>query len=145
MSKVYANVLCHVVFSTKNWEPLLSKEIRPEVYRYMLGIGRDEGARPIEIGGIEDHVHLLAAFPPSKPVSLIIGRIKGSTSRWIDRQSWFTHDFAWQRGYAVFSVSQSLVDRVSSYIRSQEEHHRNITFDHELDTLLRLHGIDPTG
>jgi hypothetical protein len=50
--------------------------------------------------------------------------------------------FEWQRGYAAFSVSQSIASRVERYIASQEEHHKKKTLREELTEFFRANGID---
>ena len=52
------------------------------------------------------------------------------------------HLFAWQHGYAGFSVSESNVEKVRNYIEAQEQHHARIPFKEELLSLLVRHGID---
>jgi REP element-mobilizing transposase RayT len=143
MSNVLVNVICHIVFSTKNREPLIAIDKQDELFRYMGGVIGRERAIAVSIGGVEDHVHVLAKLPVSRPISEIVGRLKGSSSRWIEQQPWFEGGFAWQRGYAVFSVSQSLVERVRRYIARQREHHERVSFSDELNAMLELHGLEP--
>jgi REP element-mobilizing transposase RayT len=142
MSNVFTNLLYHVVFSTKDREPFIAVEAQPLLFAYMGGVLRSERCVAIAIGGVEDHVHLLVKVPPSRPVSEIVGRVKGSSSRWIEQQPWFEGGFAWQRGFSAFSVSQSLVHRVKRYIRKQREQHENGSYADELLTILRLHEIE---
>jgi putative transposase len=60
MASTLTNLLYHIVFSTKNREPIITAPIRPNLYKYMGGIIRSEGGTLLEIGGIADHVHLVA-------------------------------------------------------------------------------------
>jgi putative transposase len=83
MPGTYSNLLYHIVFSTKDRAPLISDEIKVELYRYMAGITREEGSTLLEIGGIEDHVHLLAKFKPSIAVSDMLRLIKTNSSKWM--------------------------------------------------------------
>ena len=108
----------------------------------MGGIIRGEKGLPITIGGTLDHVYILAKLPASISMSDMMQHMKGGSSKWMNEQPWRESMFAWQRGYAAFSVSQSMVDRVISYINTQEEHHRKTGFKEELIELLQKHGVE---
>lgn len=141
MATTFANLLYHIVFSTKNRIPSIRTEIREPLYEYMGGIIRGEGGTLLEIGGMPDHVHLLAKLKADIAVSMMLQKIKGSSSKWLNSRSDLPERFEWQSGYGIFSVSASAVERMRSYIRSQEEHHRRVSFKDELISLLRRHGI----
>ena len=101
---------------------------------------RGEKGSLMEIGGMPDHVHILARFGAAIAVSEMLKRIKGSSSHWLSQATgtWF----AWQNGYGAFSVSESQVAAVRKYIQQQEEHHKRISFKDELISLLRKHRIE---
>lgn len=95
------------------------------------------------MGGISDHVHLVAKFKADVSVAGMLRVIKASSSKWVnERSDRRPLRFAWQTGYAAFSVSESQVAAVRAYVRSQERHHRKLTFSEELASLLDKHGID---
>jgi putative transposase len=141
MPSTYSNLLHHIVFSTKDRAPLISDEIKEELYRYMAGIAREEGGVLPEIGGIEDHVHLLAKFKPSVSVSDMLRLIKTNSSKWM-HESKQRQQFGWQEGYAAFSVSESQVIAVRRYIRNQAAHHRRQSFQEEFVAMLERHGVE---
>jgi len=115
--------------------------IRPRLYEYLAGVARQEFGRAIEIGGTEDHLHGLIALRTDVSLADAMCKWKSLSSRWVHR-TFSTHSaFAWQAGYAGFSVSQSAVEAVRAYIARQEEHHRKLSFDEELRALLDRHGI----
>ena len=93
------------------------------------------------IGGVEDHVHTLARFGRTITQAEWVKELKRVSNEWMKRQGRDYADFEWQSGYADFSVSQSNLERVIKYIANQEEHHRKITFQDELRTLLQKHNI----
>ena len=95
----------------------------------------------IQIGGIEDHVHLLLGAPASLAPSKIAQLIKGGSSAWIHDTFPNMKGFAWQDGYGVFSVSKSNIPGVVEYIRGQREHHRTRTFQEEYLAFLKRHEI----
>jgi len=93
------------------------------------------------VNGPADHLHLLVLQPPALAVAELIRAVKGNSSKWI-HETWSSRSaFAWQEGYAAFSVSHSARERVELYIAGQEEHHRQATFQDELRSLLERHGI----
>jgi REP element-mobilizing transposase RayT len=138
LSKIYI----HLVFHTKNSSTLIGDEVKSNLYSYIGSIIKDNGSIPVLINGTADHVHIL--FVLSKNISLagITEEIKRHSSRWIKTQGEKYENFAWQGGYAGFSVSQSLHEKTKHYIERQEEHHRKISFKEELILFLKEYGIE---
>lgn len=141
MPSTFTNLLYHIVFSTKNRMPSIQPELQETLYEYMGGVLRGEGGMLLEIGGVSDHVHLLAKIKTDVAVAKIIKLVKGKSSRWVNAEKRPTHHFQWQEGYGAFTVSASHEERVRRYIRNQERHHRRTTFRDELIALLNRHGI----
>lgn len=135
MSHTYVQNLIHVVFSTKERRKLIPKESQSRLWGFLAGVCKRERIFVHEIGGMEDHAHMLIQLPPTLSLSDAMLEIKTSSSRWMGRS------FAWQRGFAAFSVSASNVDAVVRYIRTQESHHRKMSFDQEFIALLKKHGV----
>jgi REP element-mobilizing transposase RayT len=142
MAHTFTNLLTHVVFSTKGHHPEIDSEIRPRLMAYLGGIVRELKGHPMTINGAADHVHLLFALPPTLAIADALRVIKTNSSRWIKGTSSSRRDFAWQIGYGAFSVSQSNAAAVQKYIARQEEHHRRVSFQEELVTYLKKHGIE---
>jgi len=143
MAHSYTQLLYHVVYSTKERRPwLLDPEIRKRVHKYLGGSISDEGGVPLCIGGIEDHVHILARLRQDKAISAVICAIKSCSSGWIHREFPDLAPFAWQVGYSAFTVSKSREGRVRQYIETQEEHHRQTPFQTEVRKLLKAHEIE---
>ena len=127
--------LLHCVFSTKHRENLISE---PEkLWNYMRGIGRNLGVNLLSVGGTGNHVHMLIAMPSTCTVANVLRDLKANSSRYM-RQ---TGTFAWQDGYAAISVSPTMVEKVSAYIRRQEERHRTLTFEDEYRTMAEKSGL----
>jgi putative transposase len=139
MPHTYAQNVIHVVFSTKDRRKTISKEFQPRMWAYIAGICKNHGILAHAIGGMDDHIHLLIQVPPSLPLAKAILAIKSNSSRWANDEG---NKFAWQQGYAAFSVSSSLVPAVVRYIQTQEAHHGKMTFDVELLALLKKHGVE---
>ena len=133
--------LIHLVYSTKHRKPLIPPEFQDGLYAYQAGIFEQWGSPAIIIGGVEDHVHALFSLSKNHALKKIVEEVKKGSSKWMKTDGPKNNDFYWQNGYAAFSVSQSNVPQVKEYIRSQEEHHRKITFQDELRGLFDRHQI----
>ena len=131
----------HVVFSTKGRAPLIPEEHEARLWEYLGGIIREEGGMPLRIGGIETHVHLLFGSPPTVALAAMIQRIKGVSSHWMNANFPEAGRFAWQDGYAAYSVSRSALGKIADYIGNQREHHRIHTFEEEYRKLLDAHEV----
>lgn len=142
MAGTYTNLLYHLTFSTCDRIPMISETLKSDLYSYIGGIIRGEGGTLLEINGMPDHVHLLAKFKPTKPVSEMLNRIKAKSSKWVNGEKSNMRKFGWQDGYAAFSVSESQVAPVRRYIQDQESHHSRRSFQDEFRSLLDKHGIE---
>jgi REP element-mobilizing transposase RayT len=134
-------VYIHAVFSTKDRRPFLNdKEFRNSLHHYMGGISKQLECAPIRVGGVEDHVHILARLGRTITQADWTKEMKRSSNCWLREQSTSLSTFSWQSGYACFSVSVSNLEAVTAYIDGQEEHHRKVTFQDELRIFLKKHG-----
>lgn len=131
----------HLVFSTKNRFPQITRDLRQRLYDYMGGIIKGERGLLLSAGGTEDHVHLLVSLPAQPSVADFLRLIKANSSRWVHEMFPHHRTFAWQSGYGAFSVSPSNDEDVRRYITTQAEHHRRITFQEEFLEFLRRHEI----
>jgi putative transposase len=141
MPGAYCNLLYHLVFSTKERRPLISSAMKPRLLDYLGGIVRGEGGELLEINTVADHAHLLVRLHPSRAVADMLRHIKANSSKWANERFRRGPTFAWQEGYAAFTVSQSQIPRLLAYIQEQEEHHQKRDFRRELISLLRRNGI----
>jgi len=137
-----AKVYLHAVFSTKNREPLFADLWRDELFQVLGGSANNLGCQSLIVGGMADHVHLLFQLSRTMTVAEAVGKIKSTSSLWINQTRALPTPFHWQAGYAAFSVSQSNVDAVREYIRRQPEHHAKQSFQDELRAWLRQYQID---
>jgi putative transposase len=132
----------HCVFSTKDRRPFITPELQERLWPFLGGIARQNKMRAIEIGGVEDHVHILLSLPATMAVSKTMQLIKGGSSKWIHENFPEHRDFGWQDEYGAFSVSLSQLDKTIEYIKGQEAHHRKMTFQAEFLALLKRHRIE---
>ncbi len=116
MPKSLSNVLVHLVFSTFHRDPTLSENVRSNLYPYVTRVLQNDGCRVIQIGGVDDHVHILFAQSRTECLSDLVKAVKGSSSSMIKDIPGARRDFAWQAGYGAFSVGAREVDREIAYI-----------------------------
>lgn len=138
----YTSLTYHVIFSTKYRKPRIVESFKEDLYSYIGGIIRGEKGNLVQIGGVEDHIHILAGFSPTIAVSDMLKRIKGNSSKWINDERKTKSRFEWQAGYGAFTVSHSQIPIVRRYIHTQEEHHRKLTFKDEFLAILKRHNIE---
>ena len=141
MSGTYTNLLYHIVFSTKERRQLIVPSIEEDLRGYLGGIVKGLERKLLEVNGVSDHVHLLAKLPPKLALSDAVRDIKANSSKWLNDEKSKFYKFAWQDGFAAFSVSESQVDRVRGYIHNQKQRHKRLTFKDELLALLDKHRV----
>ncbi|HEX5221498.1 MAG TPA: IS200/IS605 family transposase [Verrucomicrobiae bacterium] len=138
----YVSSYHHCVFSTKERRPLISATLAERLWPFLGGIARQNKMKAVEIGGVEDHVHILLSIPPTMSIAKAMQLIKGGSSKWVHETFPDQREFGWQEKYGAFSVSESRVEAVVDYIRGQPEHHKRVTFQEEFVALLQKHRIE---
>ena len=141
LSSTYVSLFFQLVFSTRNRARSILDPWRDRLHAYLGGIVRSMGGMALEVGGTQDHVHILASLAATHRIADVMMGVKSSSSQWVHRDI-RSRRFAWQEGYGAFSVSRSDVEAVREYIRNQAEHHRHITFQEEYVNILREQGIE---
>jgi REP element-mobilizing transposase RayT len=142
MANTYTSLHFHIIFSTKNRERWITSEIEQRIWEYLGGIARKNEMKALQIGGIEDHVHVVIGMRPTMCVSEAVQLLKGGSSKWIHDTFPNMAGFAWQDGYGAFTVSKSQLPDVIHYAANQREHHRVRTFQEEYRALLEKHQIE---
>jgi len=142
MANTYTSLHYHIVFSTKNREPWIVRDIEERIWAYIGGIARTHKMTALQIGGVDDHIHALMTAPAIIAPAQIAQYLKGDSSKWIHDQFRNLRGFSWQDGYGAFTVSKSNLPEVVRYIQNQREHHRKNTFQDEYLEFLRKHGIE---
>ena len=141
MPSTYLSLHYHLVFSTKDRLPLIDLSWRNRLHEYLRGTVSGLDGFPQGTGGIADHVHLLVGLKATHCLADFMRELKKASSAWVhDKMG--THAFAWQEGYAAFTVSPSARASVQSYIANQEAHHQKKTFREELVELLDRAGVE---
>ena len=142
MPQSLALVIVHLVFSTKDRQPLLGTSVRPALHAYLATVARNAGCECYRVGGVADHVHLAIRFSRTLTIADLVEELKTSSLKWLKTQSPELAAFSWQRGYGAFSVGPSDLDALRAYIDGQEEHHRTRTFQDEYRAFLTKYGIE---
>ncbi|RPH29369.1 MAG: transposase [Bacteroidales bacterium] len=142
MSQSLSKLYIHIVFHVKHDHVQIKNEDKNDLYAYIGSIINDNGSIPVLINGTGDHLHILCIMSKNIALAKLTEEIKRHSSRWIKIRGIYYSQFAWQGGYAGFSVSQSLCDKTKKYIENQEEHHKKMTFKEELVVFLKEYGIE---
>lgn len=142
MPHSYVNLIYHIIFSTKDREPIITSAYQERLYEYIGGIIRAQGGIALAINGVADHVHILAKLRQDKALSEVIRDCKSNASGWMHNLFPEQKDFAWQNGYGAFTVSASQIAEVSRYIANQEKHHRKRSFRDEFIAILKANEME---
>ena len=142
MSHSYNKIWIHAVWSTKNRQPLIKEAVEDRIFSFVSDQLKELGCPVRIINGMPDHIHTLFLLNPRKSIAEVIKQIKGSSSHFINQENIITEKFAWQTGYAAFSVSESAVEKVFEYIKNQKQQHQKRTFQKEYEEFIKLHNIE---
>lgn len=133
--------MIHFIWSTKNRERIISKELKPLLLSHIKENSVTKGIFIDCLNCVEDHIHLLISLGTEQMISKVAMLIKGESSFWVNKQKLIKKKFEWQDEYIALSVSESGISKVQQYIANQEEHHRKKTFAQEYDEFLAVHGF----
>ena len=136
MANSYSQISIPAVFAVKHCQHIIVQPWRDELHKYINGIIRAEGAKPLATGGWKDHVHIFFGLPPACRIADLIRTVKANSSRWINQHKLVPGHFEWQSGYGAFSYARSQRDTVIRYIMEQEAHHSKTSFKEEYTRLL---------
>ena len=138
----YLRVWIHMVWSTKNREPLLETiEIRQTLFNHIAKNAASKNIWLDCVNGTCDHVHALVSVGPDQSIAKIAQLLKGESAHWFNQQNLAHQKLEWQDDYFAASVSDSAVNHLRIYISKQEEHHRKKTFSEEFGEFIKVHGF----
>ena len=141
MPQSLAAIYVHLVYSTKNRQPLILPEIEEELRKYHAGILKSLDSPMICSDGEVDHIHILFRLGRKVSIAEVVEELKKSSSKWIKTRVRNTPIFL-QSGYGAFSIGQSGVEGVKRYIAKQKEHHRKKSFQEEFREFLAKYEIE---
>ncbi len=131
-----ANILIHIVFSTRNRAALISPAVAPDLYRYLASVSNAHNCPAHTVGGTENHLHICCSLARTQTCAKLVEEIKTGSSKWMKTNALPVAGFAWQNGYGVFSVGEDQLPPLKKYIEGQPEHHAQATFEEEFRELL---------
>ena len=138
----HVQIYWQIVFSTKYREPVLIKENREKLYKYIWGILKNKDCVLYRINRIEDHIHIFTHIHPSIAVADLVKDIKRATNKYIKNNGIFPDFTEWQKGYGAFTYSVREKDMIINYVKNQEKHHKTISFIDEYKQLLKDNDVD---
>jgi putative transposase len=131
----YTKLIYHLVWSVKNREPILNKDIQPTLHQCVQQCVQKNGGKLHAVGNVADHIHLLVECPGKISTSSLMQSLKTSTTHLIRSHDRKHAHFSWQEGYGVFSVGKPAIEIVSNYVENQENHHNTNSFEQEWNCL----------
>ena len=138
----YIKVYVHFIWSTKNRYPFLTNDIRYNVFSHIRENARNKNIFVDFINGYTDHVHCLVSMNDALGIEKIVQLIKGESSHWINKNKMTPKKFQWQNEYMAVGVGFEQLEAVRSYIAKQEEHHKKMTSEEEINKFLKQYGFD---
>ena len=142
MSQSLNRIYVHLIFSTKNRVPLITDDIKDELFNYLGGVCKNLECNPLQIVGYRDHVHILCLLSKKMTLVKLLEEVKSSSSKWIKTKDEKFSNFYWQSGYGAFSVNPTKIDVVKKYIQNQEEHHKVKNFQDEYRAFLKKYKVE---
>lgn len=141
MPHSFNKIWIHSIWATKDRMPLIHPTVENQIHRFISEQLREQDCPVRIINGMPDHIHCLFLLNPQKSMADVVKQIKGSSSHFINQNNLIGEKFSWQTGYAAFSVSESIVEKVFQYIQNQKQHHSKKTFQQEYEEFLKLYGF----
>ncbi|MCQ2348849.1 MAG: IS200/IS605 family transposase [Paludibacteraceae bacterium] len=142
MAQSLSKIYLHIIFHIKSRSSYIRPEDLERLHSYIGQLVNATGCLNMWTNGTEDHVHILCEMSREVTISHLIQEVKRNSSRWIKTLHTHYNTFAWQSGYAIFSVGQNGVEPTLEYIKNQQEHHRKRTFREEYLAFLQLYHVD---
>jgi putative transposase len=136
----FVKIWVHLVFATKDREPLLKQEFRYDIHKHIIKNCQDKEIFLQAINGYTEHLHCLISLGKDQTIAKVTQLIKGESSFWINQNNLTPEKFSWQDDYFAVSVSESQVPVVVNYIKNQEKHHAKKSFDDEVNEFIAKYG-----
>lgn len=142
MGQSLCKIYLHIVFHINTKSPIILDQDLESLHRYIGKMVNTTGSQTLRVGGVPNHIHVVCALGKQENVAHLVEEMKRNSSRWIKTLSPHYHSFAWQSGYAAFSVSQSALEKTIEYVKNQKEHHQKRTYKDEYLTFLNLYNVE---
>ncbi len=138
----YTQILYQIVFSTKNRERTLTKNNRERVFKFMSGVLKNKKSHLYQIGGVEDHIHIITHLHPEVALSSLVKDLKLGSTDLIKTERLFNNFNGWQNGFGAFTYDIHSKERLIKYVINQEEHHKKKDFITEYKEILKEFEIE---
>ena len=141
----FVKIMIHSVWGTKSREPFLTKEIRQHVIEHIRQNAKAKEICIDRLNGYTDQLHCLMGLNADMSISKAMQLIKGESAFWINKEKHTQSKFEWADEYFAASVSESMLDKVRSYIQNQEEHHKKKTYMEEYQEFIDAYRFKSQG
>ena len=135
----FCKAMIHLIWATKFREPSITKQLKPLLLEHIKQNALNKSIFITEMNCVEDHIHVLVSLSTDQSISQVVKLIKGESSFWINKIGILDKKFEWQEEYMALSVSESAIKTVRNYIKNQEEHHQDKSFDKEHKDFMKIH------
>ena len=142
MPGTFSQIYIQIVFAVKGRENLIENSWKTELHKYIAGIIKGKGQKPIIVNGMPDHIHAFVGLKPVMALSELVRDVKNNASNFINDHKLVKGKFAWQEGYGGFSYSHSQIKKVYDYILNQEKNHKKKTFKQEYLDFLKSFEVE---
>ena len=137
----YSQLIYHIVFATKNRDKVLDRNGRYELFDYIADMLDYYKCEMYQIGGVEDHIHIVTHIHPSLAIATLITEMKQATSEFIAKEGICQGFSGWQNGYGAFTYHNQQLQKLVTMVRNQEYYHQKFDFRTEYMYLLKEHRI----
>jgi REP element-mobilizing transposase RayT len=138
----YTQLLYQLVFRTKWNKQTLTKQGRQILYDYLAGILKNKNCFCYQIGGVEDHVHIIFSLHPTIALSKLVQDLKVASNKMIKEKQVFKNFEAWADGYSAFTYSCDARQNLINYVQNQEQHHATKSLEFEIRELCKEQSIE---
>jgi len=142
MANTYTQIHIHCVFAVQNRLSLINERWEDELHKYITGIISNNGHKLLQIGGTNDHIHVLLGMRPMQSISDLMQDIKSGSALWINKNGYAMGKFRWQESYGAFSNGKSQIHLIVNYIKNQKKKHLKKTFQEEYIEILNSFGVE---
>ncbi|HEY0261480.1 MAG TPA: IS200/IS605 family transposase [Chitinophagales bacterium] len=141
MPHSFNKIWIHAIWASKERQRLITPNVEKQIHGFIREQLIESGCPVRIINGMPDHVHCLFLLNPQKSIAEVVKQIKGSSSHSINVEQLIEERFAWQTGYAAYSVSESQLEKVFQYISNQKQHHATKTFQQEYEAFIKIYEL----
>jgi putative transposase len=142
MGNVQTRLFMHMILTTRRSAPFITPDIEPGLHERLAEIIKEERCQPLEIGGSEEHVHVLLRYRATTVLSDLFAKLQADSARWVREKFPEFDGFAWDDTEIMFSIGGDEVPGEAEKIQMQPATHRNVTYREELVKVLTEAGIE---